>query len=519
MSYKEDFGNSHGWSAIDTNRRLNTVKGKQFLAFLRANGADTVVRYHSSGPNSKNITADEAKFLSREGFGMITVFQDGARDISRFSYAKGQAAGTNAIASAKAIGQPDGSSIFFSVDYDATPDDIGGAVRDFYKGIRDVIGKRFLIGAYGGGALHARLLEDRLIDLAWISMSRAFQGTEGFFYSNRWAMRQLPPEQMHGPTAIGYDRNILRLPRAELGVFRIDEGGVGRVIGSTSVATPLAMPATEADGDDSLRYVGTEGLNFRTSPGGSIIRELTLAVPVQDEGAANVAGWRKLRIGGQTGVVWGEYLRKPARPEIEALIRATVDEWLRFEKGAGNEAIQPWRGYVREMWARLGLPYDGASKYPSGEEVPWSAAFISWAVYRAGPAYAKFLFSDRHSAFVHHAIKSRVVGDRSTPYWGYRIDEAKPEIGDIIQRNRAGNNFSFAFAESNSAYKSHSDIVVEVRSGVVRVIGGNVGDTVSVKSVNSKGQDSQDYMLDATGHIGAGQGVIALLKNRAGVTD
>ena len=58
---------------------------------------------------------------------------------------------------------------------------------------------------------------------------------------------------------------------------------------------------------------------------------------------------------------------------------------------------------------------------------------------------------------------------------------------------------------------------MEVRPDVIRVIGGNVGDTVSMKSMTRSGDNLQDYALDANGHIKAGQGVIAVLKNRAGL--
>lgn len=518
MTYKDDFENSLGWSAADTNRRLDTAKGKQFLAFLRGIGVDTVLRYHSSNSaNPKTITAAEAKLLSREGFGIIAIFQDNNTSAASFSFDKGKAAGMKAMAAAQAIGQPKGSSIFFAVDYDASTADIDGPISEYFRGIRHAIGTSFLIGSYGGGTLHSRLLEHRFVDLAWISMSRLFNGTQGFFYSNRWAMRQLPPEQAHAPSGIDYDRNILRIPRAQLGVFRVDDNGVGRVIGATAVPTPLATPVLDVAASGTLRYVATDGLKLRASPNGTKIRELDLATPVQDMGAGAVAGWRKVKVGDASGVVWGDYLRDPARPEVEALVRATVDEWLRFDKGSGNEDKQPWRGYVREMWARIGEPYDGASKYPSGEDVPWSAAFISWVVHRAGPAYKNFRFTAGHAAFVHHAIKSRVVGDTSVPFWGYPIDKAKPELGDIVQRNRGGGNFSFAYAESHSSYVSHSDIVVEVRPDVIRVIGGNVGDTVSMKSMTRSGDNLQDYALDANGHIKAGQGVIAVLKNRAGL--
>jgi hypothetical protein len=112
--------------------------------------------------------------------------------------------------------------------------------------------------------------------------------------------------------------------------------------------------------------------------------------------------------------------------------------------------------------------------------------------------------------FVNNAIKARVTDRTDKPFWGYRITEQRPALGDIIQRNRAGNNFGFSYAENHAEYASHSDIVVEVTPDVARVIGGNVQDTVSF------GSNVQEYDLDGDGFIAPSQGVIALLKNRAG---
>ncbi|MEH3048361.1 DUF2272 domain-containing protein [Sphingomonas adhaesiva] len=262
------------------------------------------------------------------------------------------------------------------------------------------------------------------------------------------------------------------------------------------------------------RLVTTDGVRLRAEPEGQILRDLTIAERAVDLGAAAVAGWRRVRTADGEGVVFGKYLRAPGRPEVEALLRAAIDEWIRFGKGKGNEDDQPYRGYVGEMWKALKMNYDGASKYPNGEDVPWSAAFISWVVRQASktyPAYNKFAFASGHSVFVNDAIQARVTGRFAAPFWGYRIDEKRPEIGDIIQRNRGKGQFTYSYAENHADYKSHSDIVVEVTPDAVRVIGGNVGDTVSAIA------EPQEYALGPDGFIAPGQRVIALLKNRAGL--
>ena len=227
MSYKEDFARADQWTVADVSTRLNTRAGQAFLAFLRAQGVDTVVRYYASSPRPKTITPGEAKALSGQGFAILPVFQDSGRDLSDFSDAIGAANARSAIAFARRVGQPaDGrGTILFAVDADYRAAQIAGPIVAHFAAIKKTMAGRFRIGAYGSGAVLSALLDKGLIEIPWISMSRAFLGTEHFFYSNRWAMRQVPPEQVHGPSGIGYDRNVVRVPRDSLGAFRLGAAG------------------------------------------------------------------------------------------------------------------------------------------------------------------------------------------------------------------------------------------------------------------------------------------------------
>ncbi|MDE3819713.1 DUF2272 domain-containing protein [Sinorhizobium meliloti] len=514
MSYREDFGRAVGWSAADVSVRLNNSAGRTFLTFLRSSGVDTLIRYYASSARPKTITLEEAKLLSEEGFGILPVYQDSSRHISNFSRAIGTANAKSAMEFAKRIGQPKdkGSAILFAVDADYTARQIDGPILDYFQAINDEINGSFSIGAYGSGAVLSKLLADGLITIPWISMSRLFLGTEQFFYSNRWSMRQVPPDVTHPTSGVGYDRNIIRVPRTEIGAFQVDDSGEGSLAWDEDADATLGgtsgLAVTEWV-DGRTRLVTTEGLRLREAPNGTVIRDLTIGEPVLDLGAASEDGWRNVKVGDEEGVVFGKYVRTPSQPEIETLLRAALDEWFRFDKGRADEKADPYYKYVREMWAAIGEPYDGRSRYPNGEEVPWSAAFISWVVRKAGPAYANFKFASSHSVFVNNAIKARVTNRLDNPFWGYRIIEERPQLGDIIQRNRSGGSFTFSYAENHTEYKSHSDIVVEVTPDVVRVIGGNVSDTVTL------GGDLQEYELDPQGFIKPNQRVIALLKNRA----
>ena len=227
-----------------------------------------------------------------------------------------------------------------------------------------------------------------------------------------------------------------------------------------------------------------------------MLRELTIGQAVTDLGAGDVADWRKVSVDGIQGVVFRKYLRPARTAEVEALLRTVIGQWVRFNKGMGNEASAPFYRYVGEMWSSIGESFDGRDR-----GVPWSAAFISYVVRNAGSAYAKFKFAAAHSVFAHDAIQARVQSLTEKPFWGYRRTEQKPELGDIIVRNRAGNSFSYDYAENHSQYISHSDIVVEVTSHVAR-------DRRQCRrhrvDAHSGSDDLQEYNLDDNGFLADG---------------
>ena len=118
--------------------------------------------------------------------------------------------------------------------------------------------------------------------------------------------------------------------------------------------------------------------------------------------------------------------------------------------------------------------------FSSCTAVPWSAVFISWCVKQAGATKAEFKFAMAHSVFVNQAIKNALNG--TGVFQGFDITAQKPEVGDIVQNNRRGNKFDFAFARKHSQYESHSVIVVEVgqdvQGGFAFCVGGNENDAV-----------------------------------------
>lgn len=109
-------------------------------------------------------------------------------------------------------------------------------------------------------------------------------------------------------------------------------------------------------------------------------------------------------------------LRDPASPAREALVAAAVEQWLRFDRGAGKEAKEPFSGFIGEMWKAFGKPFTGKTATQ-----PWSAVAISLMVRTAArefDEYKSFQQSIGHAAYMWDAIKKNASGDLAAPFWG-----------------------------------------------------------------------------------------------------
>jgi len=238
-----------------------------------------------------------------------------------------------------------------------------------------------------------------------------------------------------------------------------------------------------------IKYVNLEALNLRTAPQispSNRLGVLHLGQAVTPQGEPDTAGWIKVAatLAGtdQSGFVKAEIdgqpsLRDPVSASREALVSIVIQQWLRFERGLGQEYSDPFYKYVGEMWKAIGQNLDGKDR-----DVPWSAAFISFAVRQSAQTIAKydnFKFAAAHARYIHDAISRRNRGDNAAPYWGHRLHERAPAIGDMVGRWRETPR-DYDDAEKNDSFKSHCDIIVNVRPDSVLAIGGNVGQSVSL---------------------------------------
>ena len=152
---------------------------------LATNGIAFVFRYYSTTTTSstKRLTLREAQALAAAGIMLGTVYEDGPTNVDYFSDDRGVADGTRAWQYAQQIGQPNGSAIYFAVDYDALAADLT-AIVSYFQGIQSGLDSAsggqssYSIGVYGSGLVCHTIKQDQnLAKYSWTAESAKWQGT------------------------------------------------------------------------------------------------------------------------------------------------------------------------------------------------------------------------------------------------------------------------------------------------------------------------------------------------------
>lgn len=186
---------------------------------LRRQGIDFVMRYYSHN-TAKNLGADEARALAAAGLRVGAVWESAGTHAGYFSRNQGQSDGAGALALARAVGQPLGSSIYFAVDYDPTQADLEGPVADYFAGVTSTLGSGYRLGVYGSGMCCGFLLDHGQADCSWLSQSTGFAGSKAFAQARRYDLIQALPK------TIAVDGGVLDIdpdstnPAGDAGLFQ-----------------------------------------------------------------------------------------------------------------------------------------------------------------------------------------------------------------------------------------------------------------------------------------------------------
>ena len=205
---------------------------------------------------------------------------------------------------------------------------------------------------------------------------------------------------------------------------------------------------------------------------------------------------------------WKAEAPPPTASAKTSMVLLAIGEWARFgkqiitysadaaprtEQLGVKEREAPQR--IQDYWASVGHPERSGL-----DDVPWSAAFISWDIQGAGVSRDLFCPDQQHTIYVERMVlRERQPGAAFVPR---RSSERQPQVGDLICASRNGSGTTL---DNLNRGAGHCDLVVEVRPGAVAAIGGNVDDSVS-RSV---------FPLDGNGFLSpiSGRPVFTVIEN------
>ncbi len=174
-------------------------------------------------------------------------------------------------------------------------------------------------------------------------------------------------------------------------------------------------------------------------------------------------------------------------PSFKTKLKDTAEsEWNFFGKGTKKERENGFWQRIVQYWKEA-LNINNIDTSTDVGNVPWSAAFISWVMKQAG-AGNQFKYNASHSVYIRDAIKKRKDKVSDAAFIAFKIDEVTPEVGDLVCAPRGNQTVTYDTTEN---YISHCDLVVAKRSNEIDIIGGNVSNSVTKKTLK----------LDANGKV------------------
>jgi Domain of unknown function (DUF1906) len=264
-------GNDPGGIAIiDTPD--NAAKG---VSQLLARNVKMVARYYARREQSslaeKIMSSDRNKIgndrepavLARNGIAIVSAYQYQNNRPAKFvrglddtgtAAAEAAADGKAALDQATLVQQPEGTAIYFGVDfnltrykYDASDrlirkpngdpmpnSEVIDAVLEYFRAMGRTVGQHYALGVYGNGYVNRLLRTEKLVKYSWISASRAFEETSDFFNTGQWHLFQNQVDRRWFetpggcPSGLDIDTNIQNPGMATVGAWGASEVEVSR---------------------------------------------------------------------------------------------------------------------------------------------------------------------------------------------------------------------------------------------------------------------------------------------------
>lgn len=151
-------------NGVDCATKLN----RPLAAGLKSEGVEYVGRY--LGDSWKSMSKTEADAILDSGLQLVSIWETNPTNAAYFTKVRGILDAQEASCYAKALVQTEGSAIYFAVDYDAQPADMG-SILTYFAGVREAIDQSFKVGVYGSYAVLTMLYDHKAVDFYWQTTS------------------------------------------------------------------------------------------------------------------------------------------------------------------------------------------------------------------------------------------------------------------------------------------------------------------------------------------------------------
>jgi LysM repeat protein len=147
-------------SMIDCATKLTSV----YADVLVKNGVTHVGRYLPT-TDWKGLTLVEVEVIKEAGLQLISIYEKGSTKASYFTKDQGVEDANHAYQLAKSLNQPEGTAIYFTVDYDAQTKDFAN-ILNYFQGVKDTL-QSYKVGVYGKFETIVLIQTKKLADYFW----------------------------------------------------------------------------------------------------------------------------------------------------------------------------------------------------------------------------------------------------------------------------------------------------------------------------------------------------------------
>ncbi|MGW8850634.1 glycoside hydrolase domain-containing protein [Streptomyces xiamenensis] len=213
-------------TACDTSK---TITASRAVA-LRNAGYRVVGRYldeRATNPIGKEIQPGELDSIFDNGLRVFPISQYDGRFIENFTYGSGYQHALWAHDRAQSYGFNRGTVIYFSVDYDATQDEVMSNIIPYFNGVSAGLahkGKRYVHGVYGSRNVCAQVTKYTYARWSFVSgMSWGFSGNLGFPLPANWSFNQIKEFTFQGGSESFALDNVAHRPGTDPGTNRVNQ--------------------------------------------------------------------------------------------------------------------------------------------------------------------------------------------------------------------------------------------------------------------------------------------------------